>query len=168
MHSHGGDFQHHMETTSCFSYFYGDVIDCCSTLPLCVCFITGSVWYIIQLTMPRLSAPPLGMAKLFQQRPSWTRLQTNVKVCEVVSPLSNTALFDLSSMYREISWSAPQDFQHLKREYHFLKNAGRHPMWEFYQNIKSCNSYAVVSDDPGQDRKQTARLLKAASQLMLF
>lgn len=36
LYSHSGDFQHTMETTSCFSYFNGDVIDCCSTLPLCV------------------------------------------------------------------------------------------------------------------------------------
>lgn len=55
-------------------------------------------------------------------------------------------------MYQGISWSALHDFQHLKRDYHFytFSKIGRHPLWESYQNIKSFNSYAVVSDDPGK------------------
>lgn len=50
---------------------------------LCVCFITGWVWYTALLTK-RLSIPFIGMAKLCRQRPSWTRPQISVKVCKVL------------------------------------------------------------------------------------
>lgn len=90
--------------------------------------------------MPRLFAPPLGMVKLYQQRPSWTRLQTNVKVCEVVFRLSSPALFSLSFDY---AWSKEftcrtfnTQFQNVLKNW-LTSNVSKH----------SFDSYAVVSDD---------------------
>lgn len=156
-----------METTSCFSYFYGDVIGCCSTLLLCVfynwlCLVRSPA----NNTLPFCSS--LGMAKLYQQRPFWTRLQTNVKVCDVVFSFHHhlCLLWFWLRMIKEISQTALKDIKHIsvREKYHFyvFHKIGRHPVCEFCLNLKSFNSYQVMSGN------KTARLLKAASQLVLF
>lgn len=156
--SDGGDFQHAMETTSCFSYFNSDVIACCSTLLLCasvwlcvcVCFITGSVCCIIQLTLAHLSLPPLplGTVKSCQQRPSWTRPQTNAKVRNVVFLRRSLFLLNVIAEKRA----------DLCRHATKKKRVSRPP------SMQSRSSYAVVFGWSGQVRKQTVRLLDAASQ----
>lgn len=47
-------------------------------------FYNWLVWCANLLTIPRLSAPPIGMAKLYQQKLSWTRLQISAKVCHLL------------------------------------------------------------------------------------
>lgn len=105
--------------------------------------------------MPRLSVPLPGMAKLYQQRPSWTRLQTNVKVCEVVFLFPTPPSF--------ISWTALLDYQQLTVRENItiiFSTGGRLPVCEFQQNSQSFSSYAVVSDEMGKSGNRQPGCLK--------
>lgn len=102
LHSHSGDFQHHMETTSCFSYFCSDVIGCCSTLLVCVFYNWPCLVHCCANNNLSFCSS-LGMAKLYQQRPSLTRLQTNVKVCDFVLFLTSPLFILLLIKYAQSS-----------------------------------------------------------------
>lgn len=128
------------------------------------CFITGFVWCANLLTIPRLSAPPIGMAKLYQQKLSWTRLQISAKVCHVLFFFLSYQHCPLLSLLR-FNMHERKLPRKIYSTYTFLKFSKNCSMQGVTSVIKKKSSRHVVSD---HFRKQTVRLFKAASQLVLF
>lgn len=101
-----------METTSCFSYFYGDVIDCCSTLPLCVFYNwLRLVHNPVNNASPFCSSPRYG--KIVSTKAILDKTTNKCKGVWSCFSLSNNSLFYLSSNSSGLWWTALLDSQML-------------------------------------------------------
>lgn len=159
-----------MKTASCFSCFYNDVIDSCSTHPLCVFYN----WYCLVHNPANNTSPfcscPIGMAKLYLQRPLWTRLQTNVKVCAVVFFLFAMLPYCLSlsgkMMHQQMPWGIDNTSVWERISLQHFPNIGRRPVGELHPNLDSFSSYAAVSEVPSKSGNTQPLMLFQASALV--
>lgn len=154
-----------METTSCFSYFYSDVIDSCSTLPLCVFFNRLCLVYnLANNASPFCFSSRYG--KIVSTKAIMDKTTNKCKGVWSCLFLSNTVFFfSVFLLSIKKSHELPCRIFNASLCWKTITSThshktGSHPVCEFYLNIKSFSSYAVVSDAPGKSGNRQPGCLK--------